>query len=363
MTNKEALEAFLRKEALDQLTVRRLIDARLITASDATNFNTPHGQKEYLPIALTRRGHRILELSQSRDKKKKRKVPFLKQIRSRLTKVRVSTALVLGVIGLCLTYKYNGAEELRSKVYSPLNAELESIAAYLQAATVIQPFTGNAVTSLKQNGYFYRIPKSLQREITDFYSDSGQLQTNVASLTDLLERQLSVKIQAIRSEQIDQIWRQQASLRLLEEEAKQPGISASRSFTFNHSARGRGVDVRDPNNPKVSIPGGPTWQINDWLSYPNSLEKVEPNFGDDDFLYFDDTRDLWYYRITRYDLEQQKVTLKEFLQPIYDKLATDNDYKTIAAQRPKLLERLAHLKIQVTKRMDDPKSLFDLFDW
>lgn len=99
MTNKEALEAFLRKEALDQLTVRRLIDARLITASDVTNFNTPHGHKEYLPIALTRRGHRILDLSQGRDKRKEGKVPLLKQIRSRLTKVRVSTALLLGVIG------------------------------------------------------------------------------------------------------------------------------------------------------------------------------------------------------------------------------------------------------------------------
>jgi hypothetical protein len=363
MTNKEALEAFLRKEALDQPTVRRLMDARLITASDVTNFNTPHGQKEYLPIALTRRGYRILDLSQNKDRTKKRKVPLLKQLGSRLTKVRVSTALVLSVIGLCLTYKYNGAEELRSKVYSPLNAELGSIDLYLNAATVIQPFTGNAAASLKQNGYFYRIPKSLQREITDFYSDSGQIQMNVANLTDFLERQLSVKIQAIRSEQIDQVWRQQAALRLLEEEAKQPGISASRSFTFNHAARGRGVDVRDPNNPKVSIPGGPTWQINDWLSYPNSLEKVEPNFGDNDFLYFDDTRDLWYYRITRYDLEQQKVTLKEFLQPIYDKLTTDNDYRTIAEQRPKLLERLAHLRTQVTKRMDEPKSLFDLFDW
>jgi hypothetical protein len=189
------------------------------------------------------------------------------------------------------------------------------------------------------------------------------MQMNVSSLTDFLERQLSVKIQGIRSEQADQVWRQQASSRLLEEDAKQPGISASRSFTFNHAARGRGIDVRDPNNPTVSTPGGPTWQINDWLSYPGSLDKVEPDFGNNDFLYFDDTRDLWYYRITRYDLEQRKISLKEFLQPVYDELGTDNDYKTIAKERPKLLERLAHLKTQVTKRMDDPKSLVDLFDW
>jgi hypothetical protein len=169
MTDKEALEAFLRKEPLDQPTVRRLIDARLITASDVTNLRTPHGQREYLPIALTRRGHRILDLSQTRDKMKKRKVPLLKQIRSRLTKVRVSTGVLLAVVTICLTYKYNGAEELRSKVYSPLNAELESIDAYLHAATVIQPFTSNALNSLKNDGYFYRIPKSLRREITAFY--------------------------------------------------------------------------------------------------------------------------------------------------------------------------------------------------
>ena len=36
---------------------------------------------------------------------------------------------------------------------------------------------------------------------------------------------------------------------------------------------------------------------------------------------------------------------------------------TVNSMRPKLLDRLVHLKTQITKRMDDPKSLFDLFDW
>lgn len=364
VTNREALEAFLRKERLDQSTIRRLLDARLITASDVTNLNTPHGQREYLPIALTRRGQRMLDLSRIKDlrKKKKGKLALFKEIRSRLTKVRISAAVVVALVALCLTYKYTGAEDLRDRVYSPLNAELESIDAYLQSTTVIQPFTSNALTTLKHNGYFYRVPKSLQREITDFYSDAGQLQMSISAVTDFLERRLSVEIQGIRSEQTDRVWRQQASLRIQAEDAKQPGISASRSFTFNHAGRGRGMDVRDPNNPKVALPGGPTWQINDWLLYPDSLEKVDPIFGNDDFLYFDDTRDVWYYRITRYDLEQRKITLKDFLQPTYEDLARNSDFKTIARQQPKLLKRLAHLKAQITKRMDDPKSLFDLFD-
>lgn len=363
MTDIEALEAFVRREELDQPTVGRLLHARLIIAKEVTNRSAPLGQREYAPVALTRRGRRLLESSKKKqlELKHKKAVAALKQIGSRLRRVRVPAGVIVAAVGLVLTYKYTGAEELRTKVYSPLNAELQTIDDYLQVTSPIKPFTSTAFTSLKQNGYFYRIPAPLQREITDFYTDAGQLQMYVSNVTDLLERRLSVEIEAMRSEQEDRVWRQQASARLSAEDAKQPGISASRSFAFNHAGRGRVMDVRDPNNPKIAGPGGPTWQIYDWLQYPESLEKVDPIFGDDDYLYFDDTRDLWYYRITRQDLEQRKITLKEFLQPIYDDLKVNKDFNSIAEQQPKLLKRLAHLKAQIVARMDDPKRVIDWF--
>src|ERR1017187_7497844 len=61
MTNREALEAFARNEQLDRLTIRRLLSAGLIEAEDVTNFDTPYGQREFLPVSVTLKGQRLLD--------------------------------------------------------------------------------------------------------------------------------------------------------------------------------------------------------------------------------------------------------------------------------------------------------------
>lgn len=128
---------------------------------------------------------------------------------------------------------------------------------------------------------------------------------------------------------------------------------------MSHTGRSRSIDLRNPNYPVVSGPGGPEFQINDWLNYPESLKTVAPLFGDDDYLYFD-ARDVWYYRITRSDLSKGGITLEHFLEPIHDVLTKDSHFQNLQSNEPGILRRVATLKERIAERMDSPKRIGDL---
>jgi hypothetical protein len=61
VTNREGLEAIIRREQLDQRTIRQLLGQGLITVSDVTNLQTPLGKREYLATGLTLRGQLLLD--------------------------------------------------------------------------------------------------------------------------------------------------------------------------------------------------------------------------------------------------------------------------------------------------------------
>jgi hypothetical protein len=351
---------------VDQATVRRLLSAGLITAEDVTTMDTPAGQREYLPIALTLKGHRLLDKASEQYQRKKstKKKKLTKRVRLLLSglKSKITLTALVAIAGLYFTYKYTGAEDLRNKIYNPLNAELSKDEDSLKANNMSAPFQSNALSSLKQSGDFYRMPKPLQREVAAFYNDAGQIPGSVSAVTELLQRQFSSRIQVLRTEQSDAKWRAGAVARIQEQERQRPGISTMQSFTFNRTFIGRGVDVRDPNHPVIVAPGGPIWQINDWLEYPDSIEKVKSIWTGEDYLYLDD-RDLWYYRITQEDLEQHRLSLKDFLQPVYDILTRDENFNRIRTQQPKLLEHVENLRATVRNRIDSPKQLADLAPW
>jgi hypothetical protein len=262
---------------------------------------------------------------------------------------------------LFLTYKYNGAEDLRNKLYSPFNADLDKMQTFVTANNMSNFFSGSALSAMKQSGDFYRMPKSLQQEVSALYDDEGQLQSNLGPIVELLERAVSRRVESIRSEQIDQQWALDASARIRAQEQVKSGISTLSSFTATHSGRSRAVDVRDPNHPVVSGPGGPELDINDWLTYPDSLAQVDSLFGNDDYLYFD-ARDMWYYRITRADLSRKGMTLKDFLEPIHETLMNNNHFKNSQSNEPEIMRRLTALKREIAERMNTPKRLGDLFD-
>ena len=62
MTDKEALEAHLRGERLDQATIHRLYRLGLIDVDDVTNHDTrPIGSKEYIATFVTPEGRKLVE--------------------------------------------------------------------------------------------------------------------------------------------------------------------------------------------------------------------------------------------------------------------------------------------------------------
>jgi hypothetical protein len=152
------------------------------------------------------------------------------------------------------------------------------------------------------------------------------------------------------------------SKKLPAESEAQPGISASASFQLKHTGRSRGIDVRDLSRPIISSPGGPTWNFNDWAEYPESVNRIEQIWTEDDFLYFDVTEDQWYYRITRPDLRRQKTELTSFLRPIHDVLVMAPEYKRVLETRHRLAVRVNSLTAELTERIRQPKRLSDLWD-
>jgi len=79
-----------------------------------TNHQSPPGQREYLPIALTLKGQRLLdkasdksELNNKKTAKKKRRFVDFKKLISRV-EVKWTLGIAISICGLFLTYKSTG---------------------------------------------------------------------------------------------------------------------------------------------------------------------------------------------------------------------------------------------------------------
>jgi|HubBroStandDraft_2_1064218.scaffolds.fasta_scaffold2053410_1 hypothetical protein len=59
MTNKEALQAIIRNEKLDQPTTKRLLAAGLIEVTNVTNMDSR--EEELLPTFITPSGRELLD--------------------------------------------------------------------------------------------------------------------------------------------------------------------------------------------------------------------------------------------------------------------------------------------------------------
>jgi hypothetical protein len=147
------------------------------------------------------------------------------------------------------------------------------------------------------------------------------------------------------------------------QEKAKGGISSYVSFEFKHAARGPGVSTR-PNaggTNEISYPAGPTWQINDWLAFPGSVEVVEPLWRETDYLFLDDVRDSWFYKVTRKDLRDNGLDMKGFLEPMHHSLSDDPHFKHLAFAEPKAIALVQEVKTEVGSRVDEPKRLLDLW--
>lgn len=299
-------------------------------------------------------------------RKKKPKVweqprhPFWKRAWTKFAVIPIG--VVVAVAGLVLTYKLTGADELRSKLYQPLYADMTKLEESLQAASIEKVPIFKALLELRQTGVLERVPVRLQERILNVLEEAPRIHMAVLDSNEIVIREMSSRIMQIRTQEEDRLWLQKTSNLLREMSASKKGISDS--FTLfqgaKHSARSQSIDLRDPNKPVISGPGGPTFVINDWLGLPESLKTIEDLWKDIDYLYFNETKDLWYYRLTREDLNRHKTTLGEFLLPVHEILWQDEAFQVLRNQRAALLSKVSDIKVALTDRIRDPKQLRDL---
>ena len=298
------------------------------------------------------------------QKAKRRKEPkrLLLRLATAAKKLWSLLALV-GLVALFLIWNYAGAEDLRTKVYQPLYSEVASFENFLEAMNQTAPFSTDTRHALKTKGEWHRLPQSLQREIDQVYEQASEMFGALTSLSPRLQRLMSAKIMNLRTSESDAQWTRKAVEQLRQAERNEQGISPARSFVMKHTGRTPVFDARDPKNPIIVFPGGPTWQIKDWLEYPDTVGLVDEEWGESDFLFFDDLHgEFSYYRITRSDLHTRNLTLSEFLSEAYRTISEDADYQKLKARRVGTLMAVRALKNKLGERIRDPKHLSDLID-
>lgn len=260
------------------------------------------------------------------------------------------------------TYKSTGADELRTKVYQPLYADLVRVEESLQAVSVEKMSILKAFPEIRKTGAFERIPSSLQRRLLKVFEEEPKIHTAILAVNEIVVREMSSRIMQIRTEEKDLKWLQKTSSALREMSTSKKGISDSFMLFQNakHSARSQSIDIRDPNKPIIGGPGGPIFVISDWLDYPASIKTIEDMWKDTDYLYFNETRDSWYYRLAREDLSRNNTTLGEFLKPVHEILSQNTDFQLLLKDRLALLSEVSAVKVGLTEHILDPKQLRDL---
>jgi hypothetical protein len=158
----------------------------------------------------------------------------------------------------------------------------------------------------------------------------------IARSQEGIDLQVAVRAKTFRTAESDRVWSQRTVRRL--REAERHGNAVVRGVRSERAARSIGWDLHDPAEPRIGSPGGPVWRLNDWVQYPRTVLQIEACWSDLDFLYFDEMRDQWYYRITQDDLQRTHLSLREFADPIYHDLTALPDFTRLLSEGANLSE-------------------------
>ncbi len=277
----------------------------------------------------------------------------------------VSVSVVLGACGLYLTYSYTGAEVLRT-IYQPLYSEILANEGSMGGNLMTPQFTRATLDSLQRTGDLERVPKPLRDQMLQLYNEAASVHADAWGISVIVEAEVTRSVKLLRTEEIDKAWVQKTIRQLNEDQKTTNELSRLRTFSFpaSHAWRTPAMDVRDPHNPRIVSPGGPVWQINDWIDFPWSAQQLGALWGGSFFLFFQvlDNRDTWYFRITKEDLNRKNITLEAFLAPIHRKLKGDSKFHHFAETQPQVTKSFGVVKAELAARVRQPKELVDLFE-
>jgi hypothetical protein len=267
---------------------------------------------------------------------------------------------LLGLLGLYFTYTYTGADGLRTEIYEPLYEEVGTMERCLQSNVLEQGFTSQTYASLQKTGKLSRVPKSLRDDLQEVYSKGGESWGHLFPVLHRVEILVPERIRQIRSADDDTAWTQK-TVEQLNREIDLRGLGGVYArFQFQHTGHSFAIDQRDPAHPRVSQPAAVTWDTNDWLNYPKSVDDIEKVWKQDAYLEFHPKLEYWFYRITGEDLERNHLSLREFLQPTYLKLSEEPDFQQLSSREKEALELTKNLKQKLAERVETPKKLRDL---
>lgn len=272
---------------------------------------------------------------------------------------------IVGIATLAYNFKTSDADELRSLVYQPLYADLVKVENSITAIDIQQLPPDKALKELLKTGAIERIPGTLKGRLVKVFQESTATHMAALAVHEIVVRETSSRIMEIRTEEADRAWLQKTSdaLREMSKSMSKKGISdiVTLAKGVTHDSISQTIDMRDPNNPVISGPGGPFFVIRDWLGYPESIKTIENLWQKNDYLYFNARHDeSWYYRLTREDLNRIDSTLELFLKPVYEILKQNSDFKILLTDRLSLLSEISAIKDALTDRVRDPKQMRDL---
>ncbi len=266
----------------------------------------------------------------------------------------------VSILSLYFAYKTTGADTLRAEIYEPLYGEVVKIEVAF-GDDLLQVVPSSTYASLKQSGKIERLPLSMKTQLNKFYTESGEIKSLGFPVLIKIERTVPAYIEKIRSQAVDQNWRDSVVAQLNHDTNLQALGSTYARFTMSHSGHSLELDIRDPKSWRISGPAAVTWQIHDWLDFPKSAAEIRKSWSDQVFLEFDPKLETWQYRITQEDLTRNHVSLQEFLQPIYLELQNDPDFKQIAVTNADVTKKLQDVKEKLAERINDPKHIADLW--
>ncbi|MGA2902941.1 MAG: hypothetical protein ABSD98_03860 [Candidatus Korobacteraceae bacterium] len=280
---------------------------------------------------------------------------------SAILKGLLAPGVIIAALLLLATYKHNDADELRNTVYRPLYSELSEIQAALQQDVMLVQFATNTKNTLEQSGEWNRLPRTLRDSLQSAYSQALAAEGHLA-FTEKLQRTTSERVTALRTQAEDRAWLQRTVAALNAELRARPGESGIRSFTMHHTGHSPALDIQDRDNPHYAAPGDIRWELQDWLAYPQSAKQVEAVWGDQEFLYLDDRREDWAFRITREDLRRKSLDLTTFLGPMFEIVKTGN-IQDLDHRRKEAVKAIESLRTVIEGRIADPKRVGDLLEW
>jgi len=254
--------------------------------------------------------------------------------------VAIVVVLILLGVGATAGRSWMQANKMRTTIYRPLFQEVAAIEEVVQASSISRAVPSTVYLSLKKDPLWEQVPAELRKDVQDTYDRVWDCQSEMVVVRAQVAGMATLAAKLVRKEADDQAWIQKVN-----QSPPSPGRKGQ------WLRRDPVIDRSDPAHPRITVPGGPVWQLRDWLDYPDNIAVLDKEWGEDEFLFFSEgPSDRWDARITRDDLQRAKLTVGQFMANLnrsIENMARLQSYRQYCRQS---IPMLAALKKQLDEK-------------